>query len=198
MPVKIPVPITFNPQKHHFRFLLSEIGYWKTMELPKVKNDLLLIGNNLIDFYLGSLSVQQICNESIRFFQQKEINDEEKFTHWLKGANYKKMTLSDQSEWLVKKGNSHTHYIHIHPAKFSKHTIRVRAATLKTVIALLVNSVSIQKSISKNLLSINSVREKMLGLSPIKSADEPDSGILRLWRLFENYAQTDPSLPLNT
>uniref|UniRef100_UPI00321641D5 hypothetical protein n=1 Tax=uncultured Draconibacterium sp. TaxID=1573823 RepID=UPI00321641D5 len=194
MPVEIPVPITFNPQKHHFRFLLHEIEYWKSLELSEIKEELLLIGTNLIDFYTGTLSVQQVCDECIRYFKKNKISNRKQFLQWLNNAVYKKITLSDQSEWLIKSGNSAKYFIHIHPAKYSKHTIRVRATTLKTVIALLINSVSIQTATSKNLTAINSVRNKLLGLSPIKSARESNSGILRLWRLFEKYAQADCSI----
>lgn len=186
MPVEIPVPITFNPQKHHFRFLLNEIEYWKTIDLLEVEKDLLLIGNNLIDFYQGYLSVAEICEESVHYFHQKKIMEEEQFIKWMNATAYKKILLSDQSEWLIKKGNSNTRFIHIHPAKFSKHTIRVKATSLKTVIALLIHSVSIQNSLSKNLEAINTVREKIPGLSPIKSLSDPDSGIVRLWTLFTN------------
>lgn len=188
MSEKIPVPITFNPQKHHFCFLLNEIEGWKTMEWSEVKQELLQIGNNLIDLYLGQLSVQQICEESINLFRSEGITDGIKFAAWLNAPAWKKITLSDQSKWLLKHGNVTERYIHIHPAKYSNHTIRVRANTLKTVIALRVNSVSIHKNPNINLQTVNRIRKELLELSPIKSLEEPDSAILRLWKLFENYS----------
>ncbi|MEN8116371.1 MAG: hypothetical protein ABFS16_05300 [Bacteroidota bacterium] len=184
MSVKIPAPITFNPHKHHFHFLLSEIERWKHMNWELVEQELLTIGTNLIDFYLGNLDVQQICNETITFFEQTDLLDKEIFKYWLDAPNYKKIRLSDSSEWLIKEGNNHERYIHIHPAKFSAHTIRVRATTLKTVIALTVHSIQIKKGLKTNLQAVNRIRRNRLGLSPIKSL-HPGTGILRLWELFE-------------
>ena len=183
MSEKIPVPITFNPYKHHFLFLLKEIEIWKTMSWIKVETDLLSIGNNLIDFYTGNLNIQQICTETISYFKNKNITNRNIFTIWLDALNYKKIQLSDKSEWLIKEGINSQRYIHIHPAKFSECTIRVRATTLKTVIALNVQSVPIQKEMKANLSAVNAIRHELLGLSPIKSLT-PGTGILRLWELF--------------
>ncbi len=185
MSVEIPFPITFNPQKHHFRFLKNEIERWKIMAWEDVKQELVLIGSNLIDFYLGQLNVTQICNECSSYFQAKNISNEKQFYGWLDGREWKKIKLSDQSEWLIRQGNSTERYIHIHPAKFSKHSIRIRAASLKTVIALRVNSVPIKNKANENLGNINEIRKVLLGLSPVKLLQEPDSKIMRLWRLFE-------------
>lgn len=181
---KIPVPITFNPYKHHFHFLLKEIEKWKTMNWDLVEKDLLSIGNNLIDFYTGNLRVRQICNETIDFFKNKNITDKTIFAIWLDAPNYKKVQLSDKSEWLIKEGINPERYIHMHPAKFSEHTIRIRATTLKTVIALKIQSVPFQKEIRASLFAVNTIRYEMLGLSPIKSLTY-GNGILRLWELFE-------------
>lgn len=185
MPAEIPLPIMFNPYKHHFRFLLNEIEKWKQYEWSDVSEDLLSIGNNLIDFYLGSLSVNQLCAESINFFHSRKIISKNKFKKWIHATDWKKIELSDQSKWLIKFGNNDERFIHIHPAKFSKHTIRVRATTLKTVIALMVNEISSDSLQKHNLLAVNTIRKERLGLSPIKSLHTPDSGIMRLWLLFE-------------
>jgi hypothetical protein len=181
---KIPVPITFNPYKHHFLFLLKELEKWKTMGWELVEKEILSIGNNLIDFYLGNLSIPQICIEINNFFRNKNITDKSEFLIWLDALNYKKVQLSDQSDWLIKEGINPERFIHIHPAKFSEHTIRIRATTLKTIIALKSQSVPLQKEIKANLFTVNTIRHELLGLSPIKSL-APGTGILRLWELFE-------------
>jgi len=194
MSYKIPVPITFNPYKHHFHFLIDETGKWQNMSWDIVKTELLTIGNNLIDFYLGDLSIDQICKETIDYFSDKNIENRDKFIIWLNAANYKKIMLSDQSEWLIKEGVNPERYIHVHPAKYSAHTIRVRATTLKTVIALQTHYVKIHGDPKTNLNAVNNIRIKMLGLSPIKSL-KPGTGILRLWELFEKGEQKNFSEP---
>ena len=90
-----------------------------------------------------------------------------------------------------KKGNLAERYIHIHPAKYSKHTIRVRATTLKTVLTLCVNKIPIRDDASQNLQTVNKQRSLFLQLSPIKSLNEKDSGILKLWQLFVNAETTN-------
>ncbi|MFV0269528.1 MAG: hypothetical protein ACK5HT_20590 [Draconibacterium sp.] len=189
MQAEIPPPITFNPYKHHFRFLLDEVKTWNTPE--QINEKLLSIGNNLTDFYLGELSVSNICNECKAYFEKQNIRDQCTFCAWLGKSDWKKISLSDDSDWLIKKGDQEERYIHLHPAKFSKHTIRVRATTLKTVLALVAASTTKSKSAGRNLLAVNKIRTKILGLSPVKSLYPANSGILRLWNLFEGSDTTE-------
>ncbi len=176
----IPVPITFNPYKHHFGFLSHKIAEWKHLDWSFVKSKISYMGNNLLDLYLGSLPVSAICHESLLFFEQLDITTREQFFNWLDSHEYEKIVLSDQSVWIVKKGIDPERYIHIHPAKNSVHSIRVRATTLKTVTAAQVLSEA-GKTIS--LDEINSIRTDFLDLSPVKSI-HPEKGILKLWKLF--------------
>ncbi|WP_319480114.1 hypothetical protein [uncultured Draconibacterium sp.] len=186
MPPEIPLPIQYNPYKHHFHFLLNELTVWQKSDWNVTEKALLSIGNNLFDFYLGELTPEQICNSILNYFETKNINTQTAFKNWLGNLEWKKITLSDESKWLIKRGNQADRYIHIHPAKFSKHTIRVRATTLKTVLTLCVHKIPISDDAEQNLQSVNKHRISYLQLSPIKSLDEEDSGILKLWQLFVN------------
>jgi hypothetical protein len=184
---KIPSPITFNTHKHHFRFLLQRIGVWKNMDWEDVDQELLLIGENLLDFYTGDLTIDEICDECLHFFQTRNISNQDSFLNWLHPNEYRKIKLNDSSEWVVKRSIDSERYIHIHPAKFSPHTIRVRAATLKTVIALMIKAGNYSGQMDENLLKVNQIRTKYLQLSPVKSLQR-DKGILQLWELFvKNY-----------
>jgi hypothetical protein len=182
---KNQVPITFNTHKHHFRFLLQQIGVWKTLEWKNVEPELFLIGENLLDFYTGDLTVEEICNQCIHFFRLRNIRNRDSLLNWLNPYEYRKIAISDSSEWVVKEGNDSEKYIHIHPAKFSPHTIRVRATTLKTVIALMINTAEISAQMNENLLTVNQIRTMYLQLSPVKSLQH-GKGILQLWELFAN------------
>jgi hypothetical protein len=183
---KIAVPITFNPHKHHFRFLLQRIGVWQNMDWREVHQELLLIGENLLDFYTGQLTIDEIRDGCISFFQKRNIDNKDLFLNWLHPIGYRKIELNDLSKWIVKESNDNEKYIHIHPAKHSVYTIRVRAATLKTVITLIITKNHISGQINENLLAVNHIRTKHLQLSPIKSL-QTDKGILRLWQLFDAY-----------
>lgn len=185
MSEKIRATITFNAHKHHFRFLLEKIETWKYIEWKHVEPEILLIGENLLDFYTGHLTVDNIVSECIQYFSSREILEKTKFTKWLYPAEYRKITLGDSSEWVIKLGNDTEKYIHIHPAKKSPQTIRVRASTLKTVVTLLIQNVSISAQPNENLKLLNNIRTELLKLSPIKSLQQ-GKGILKLWELFGN------------
>jgi hypothetical protein len=180
---KIPVPVTFNIHKHHFGFLLGEIEFWKNNDWNLTEPDFLEIGENLLDFYTGDLTVENICAECILFLKNKNINDRIAFSKWLYPLEYQKIKISDSSEWIIKEGKDSIRYLHIHPAKQSLHTIRVRASTLKTVLALMINSCNISVQMNINLQTVNTVRTEYLHLSPVKSLQH-GKGILQLWELF--------------
>ena len=179
----IPVPVTFNAHKHHFRFLIHQIGIWKNLNWKQVEAELQGIGENLIDFYTGELTVENICAECVHFFKTKNINDKISFANWLYPLEYRKIELGDSSEWIIKESNDTERYIHIHPAKHSPHTIRVRAATLKTVVVLMIKNTIISMQMNDNLQTVNRIRTEYLHLSPVKSLQN-GKGILKLWELF--------------
>ncbi|HKI87759.1 MAG TPA: hypothetical protein VKA38_01945 [Draconibacterium sp.] len=183
MNTEIPVPITFNPQKHHFAFLKKQLQKWRKMNWEEIRPELLNVGSNLLDFYFGKLPVERICAECIDFLQKNNLTEKDDFFAWSGLLEYRKIELSDHSFWVVKKGLDPIRFVHIHPAKQSPHTLRVRATTLKTVLALQIHSVPIQKEMKKNLEQVNKIRVKYLQLSPIKSL-QTDRGILRFWNIF--------------
>ena len=158
------------------------------MPFTKVHDQVLQIGNNLIDFYTGSLSVKEICEEVLDYFRVMNLIERDAFTSWIEAANWKKIQLSDSSKWLIKKGNDVERFIHIHPAKHSEHSIRVRATTLKTVLALQVYQINSTNQAKTDLENVNQIRSQLLELSPIKSLHSADSGIMRLWLLFQRTA----------
>ena len=93
---KIPVPITFNLQKHHFNFLREQIDVWKKMEWKAIEPELMNIGNNLLDFYIGFLTIEEICNECLKYFQEERIIKKEDFLKWLQPHGYKIIELTDK------------------------------------------------------------------------------------------------------
>lgn len=177
----IPEPITFNPYKHHYYFIKEQIRLWKKEGEAGAPDELLKLGDNLLDLYFGPLTIAQICDECITFLLANQILAAKSFREWIKPYDYKKIQLSDHSFWIVKQGDSRERYVHIHPAKNSVYTNRVRATTLKTVIAL-----RIQKSSTKNMLTlkeVNDIRIDALKLSPVKKLEQ-GKGILKLWQFF--------------
>lgn len=182
---KIQAPVTLNAHKHHFHDLLRQMEIWKTMEWDKIYKELLLIGNNLLDFYTGTMTVDEVCTGINHFLIAQNILNSDDFEKWLYPIGYRKIILHDSSEWIIKMGNDPAKYVHIHPAKFSPHTIRVRANTLKTAIALTMKGHKILPDMHQNLQMINLIRTRFLQLSPVKSLHR-GKGILQLWELFDN------------
>jgi hypothetical protein len=133
---------------------------------------------------VGKLSAETIKNECLKILQSEDLYEYEKYLSWIKINEYQKIKLSDRSEWILKKGNKLSKYIHIHPAKYSAETIRVRSTTLKTVIALQVSGKKTHKNMKQNLENVNKIRNEYLSLSPIKSLS-PEKGIYKLWKIFE-------------
>jgi len=181
---EIPPPVTFNPHKHHFYFLKEQVIKWQNLPWTAVEKNLLLMGNNLSDLYWGKLSVEKICRECRLLAEKENLTSAEKLNDWLFPMEFRKVKLSDHSEWVIKPGLDTGRFLHIHPAKYSPFTIRVRGVTLKTVVALK----TLPGTQSRNQLKlelVNQVRSEKLGLSPVKEL-EKGKGISRIWSLFNS------------
>jgi hypothetical protein len=178
-------PVTFNPVKHHLGYIMQQIKEWQKMEWPAIERELLLMGNNMLDLYYGSLSVSDILQECNHIFYTKRIINSLQLSEWLSPYEYRKITLSDSSVWVVKKGTDNERFIHIHPAKYSPFSIRARATTLKTVAALKTEATGIKKDSIFNINTVNQIRTGHLNLSPVKTLVK-NKGIARLWTIFSN------------
>jgi hypothetical protein len=180
---KIQEPLLFNAQKHHLHFIQEQIGYWQSLSREEAMNDLNKIGDNLLDLYFGNLTVEEICRELIQILKKNKRLEKKQYLKWLGPKSYNKIRCSDGSDWLAKKGNLPERFVHIHPAKNSVFTIRVRGTTLKTIIALFIYEVKFEKNIKSRLEAVNSIRKEYLNLSPVKSL-QANKGILSLWEFF--------------
>lgn len=182
----IQLPILFNPLKHHIDFIKESIKKYSDsnnnsliFEKPEIK-----IGENNIDIYTGELSVNSIVKEVLQLLSNYVCDKYLFFEHidQLK-ERYFTIELSDQSKWVILKGEFKERFIHIHPAKKTKHSIRVKANTLKTVFYFIVfqNRYNHNGPITQN---INSIRQQYLNLSPIKSFSSANS-IMKLYDLLK-------------
>jgi hypothetical protein len=156
--------ILFNTLKHHLGYIQT---FAKINNLDNAKEQLLSIGASQMDLYIGELSVQDIENQIVAHLNKNNILDKTLFENFIESQkDFFEITLSDSSRWTLRKGNDVTHYIHIHPSRYSIHTIRVRAGILKTAISL-----ELSKIENYNTLIINTLRIE-LGLSPIKQMED--------------------------
>jgi len=89
-----------------------------------------------MDVYSGSLSIYKILKEAISFLEMKSITKKEVFAEWTgRDINdYRIITLSDTSQWMLKFHNDEKRFVHLFPARLSPHSFRIKANTLKSAI----------------------------------------------------------------
>ncbi|EJF10325.1 MULTISPECIES: hypothetical protein [Pontibacter] len=163
----IPAPILFHPLKHHLGYIREFIKEQATAEEAALVAQLKTIGSSQLDLYLGELLTQQIAYETILYLQKHQILEPEAFQTYLSSnkADYRVITLSDESSWVLRWGIVEGRHVHLHPARYSQHTIRVKANTLKTAIAAKMAALRNQQP--PNLQMINRVRQQWLNLPPV-------------------------------
>ena len=111
----------------------------------------------------------EIC-ESIGFQLQKQNHfEDEQYNHWISSSkkSYKLVDIRDDSRWTLLIGKGDGRYIHIHPARYSAKTMRIRALPFKTATMLLATP-QIELT-SENLVeSINYIRKLYFNEPPVK------------------------------
>ena len=167
----IQLPLTFNCWKHHTGFIKKQIKVYRNEKISgeELQKTLLVIGGSQMDLYVGKLSPQKICNEIISKLKFTEVLAFEDYKKWLfeKGNEYKLIEISDHSVWTLRLGNQEARYVHIHPGRYSPVTLRVKALTLKTAIAMLI--INHEKNFQLiDTQKINEVRKKILNSPPVK------------------------------
>lgn len=188
---KVPLPVTFNCWKHHAGFIKNQTALLQKNKIPKdeLRKLLVVIGESHMDLYLGKLNPKQIADEIIKNMRNIGAKTYSSYCKWLieEGKSYRQMKISDKSIWTLRLGNEKKRYIHIHPGRYSLLTIRVKAATLKTTIA--VNAlVEGSESGLPGLISVNEVRTSFLKLPPLKSLFL-SSGVGKILNIFNQDIQ---------
>jgi len=159
----------FNVWKHHLAESLAQLDKCNKKNLTGFFPSVLLsLGNNVVDVYVGKLDEETIKREVGAYLQKKQCFEYDAFIRWISNAAYRKITLSDNSVWIIRLGFQKDQYIHIHPAKHSPHTVRTNSNTLKTIYYLYVHKNL--NNISREL--INKIRKEKLNLPPVKTLDE--------------------------
>ncbi len=138
-----------------------------------------------MDLYLGKLTPSVITRFIKKFLKEKKVFKYESYEQWLisEGKEFRLIILPDKSTWTLRMGDQEENYIHIHPGRYSLHTIRVRALTLKTAICVMAY-INIHKNSPPDLELINNVRKEFLNAAPVKSLSST-SGLRRLLNVFE-------------
>jgi hypothetical protein len=173
--------IQLNALKHHIRAITRLIADCPVAELPQ---RLKVLGNSQMDLYLGDLEETDISRQVLQVLNALDIHTEQQYQHWLEQHHhYRSITLSDSSVWILRLGKERDKYVHIHPGRYSPATIRVKAAVLKTAIAVWVY---LKNGLigEVNEDSLNRARKEVPGLPPVKSLTE-SRAILKMTGILE-------------
>ena len=158
-------PFTFNQLKHHIATIKQFI-----QEFDQPMDDLSLalscIGHAKMDLYVGQKSCTTIFEEILSCLKKEGILEQTNYKKWLQANDdYRQITLSDNSVWILRLGEDEKNYIHLHPGKKSPHTLRIKANTLKTAIAIMLHEKDNTDPV--DLDTLNQLRSKYLDLSPV-------------------------------
>ena len=171
----VPNPILFHPLKHHLGYLRHFIQNSTDEEfyaaIPR-------IGASQMDLYCGELSLNSIGQDILEQLLAREIGTKSDFVSFLTSSTgYQNLTISDGSTWTLLRGDDPERFVHIHPARYARHCIRVKAGALKTAILMQRNGV-----MPKSETAQVNVLRKSIGISAIKNLQESD-GIGRIWEV---------------
>ena len=170
---EVNAPVLLNCWKHHAGFIkykISEFRRSDKFDFQDFRRYLLRIGESLMDLYLGNLMPFEIADSIVSSFKKKNVLERGNFITWLKkeGSDFRVIELKDKSLWTLRLSEQKNKYIHVHPSRYSPHTIRVRALTLKSAILYLILK-QFDSGISDDLQFLNRVRREYLGQPPLKT-----------------------------
>jgi hypothetical protein len=173
---RIPEPLLFNPLKHYLPFIREFIGIHITgtsgPEVKKLVRELKHIGTCVMDIYTGSLTQESIFSEILDFLDSNGLSGKKAYRDWAGSDNksFRIVPLSDSSLWTMKYFEQEARFVHIFPARYSPHTFRIKANTLKSAVLYL-------SLIGKDYVTeddLNKARA-MAGLSPVREVADTEA-----------------------
>jgi hypothetical protein len=165
-----PAPVLFNTWKHHAAALRREID--KTVQagapaLDELARQLIVIGTELMDLYLGRLTPAEIGTKVLTQLQAENRLALPAYRAWLTASGgYGVLTFEDGTRWVLRMGEETVRYIHVHPARWAPETCRVRANVLKTAVMVLAH-VGVHSGGPMERTLVNAIRAKYLELAPV-------------------------------
>lgn len=183
---ELPKPIAMNCWKHHLGYvthiLNNQTNYSKNEAF--IREIVQYIGESQFDYYIGSLDIFSVAGEIMSYLKSKNASSQIEYQKWLasEGVDYRCISLSDGSSWTLRLAPGNDRYVHIHPSRHSKRTVKVKSSSLKTVYAFLFyyGLSDAEVSIDK----VNYVRNKFAKL-PVFKSSSPLTAIYRILDLFK-------------
>ncbi|WP_181885269.1 hypothetical protein [Pontibacter diazotrophicus] len=167
---QLPAPILFHPLKHHLSFIKAFVEHSTATPEAELKAALLTIGGSQLDLYTGPLSPLQIATEVLQYLQERHLQQSDVYQEFLNtaGTGYRLVPLSDGTDWVMRWGVVEGRYVHLHPARYARYTLRVKANVLKTAIAAVIAASRCAENAVMDTPFINQVRAEWLAMPPVK------------------------------
>lgn len=133
---EVPLPVCFCSWKHHLKYIVDNIPAFEE-RVTDAQQLLESINGTLLDMYVGNLTPNEIAGEVVNHSLLRKHLTKDSFTYWISqnGTNYRCLTLSDESRWVLRLGYFPDRFIHIHPGRNSVNTFRFRSSNLRVAIA---------------------------------------------------------------
>jgi hypothetical protein len=177
----IPPPVLFNPHKHHAGFLRDRVRQAVADGpdgLRTLAAELVVVGGKLMDLYHGPFSPREVAGQVMARLRKAGHDTPAAFRAWVAASDgYRVIEFpEDTSRWVLRAGDDDERFVHVHPARYSPFTIRVRANVLTTaVLALAYTGLHGGDPLSRPV--VNAVRREYLGLAPVGRDPSGDEGI---------------------
>ncbi len=164
-------PVLFNGWKHHLGYVCKvtvEFSAYTDIPAKNIFKELKAIGNSQFDLYTGKYCEAEIREKIIEHLNKNNISNKSNYFNWIESENkrFKTVAIGDGSIWTMLRGNIKSYYIHIHPARYSPHTMRVKANPWKSAIASLIYT-QMDKKKACDPEIINKSRQLLAGLEAI-------------------------------
>jgi len=158
--------LQFNALKHHLATIRAFVSLYQRASCDQLRTLLLPLGTSQMDMYTGRLSLDEIGAEVGGHLRAKALLDKTSFNKWMgEQGHFATITLSDDSRWVLRLGETEP-FVHLHPGRYSPHSIRAKANPLRTAITSLI--IARQQNRSIDLALVNHLRTTCLQLSPVK------------------------------
>ena len=182
----VPHPVLFNAWKHHAGWVREQIALAASLGedgLTRLAEAVVVCGTKLMDFYLGDLTPWQLGDRALAHLTHVGKSEFPDFRDWLEPqGGYAPFAVPDDgSTWILRAGDAADRYVHLHPGRYSAHTVRANGITLKTaVVALAFAQFTAADPLAVG--TVNAARKRYLGLPPVATVD-PANGLGKVLRL---------------
>jgi hypothetical protein len=185
-----PSPVLLNTWKHHAAVLRHRIRAAIAAgpaALDELADNLVVIGTELMDLYVGALTPHEIGERLLAQLRSDNQLSLAAYRAWIDaGRGYRLLTLAeDNSQWVLRLGDEGDRYVHVHPARWTPQTCRVKANVLKTAVMILAYT-GVHGGDPMAVALVNEVRRDYLALTPLGRDLAGDQGIGQIIKVLSN------------